>query len=241
MGETERGIGPQRFLVYIVMAGVILFILEQVMERLTGDSFNQDTLTTWLQDNRTWAWAVILVLWLVQAVLAPLPAPILVMTTAVLYAGTTAGIMFTIVLTWVGSMLGAVVCFGLSRHFGRDWVVRKGHLDRMKELDGYLEERGAYVIFLTRLIPILSFDIVSYAAGLTKIRWRDFIAATGIGMLPTNVIFILFAAEALSQDETGLRIISGVGLIMLAIASYLLVWLMRDYEGWKKEHVNEGE
>lgn len=209
MGETERGIDPQRFLVYIVMAGVILFILEQVMERLTGDSFDQDTLTTWLQDNQTWAWAVILVLWLVQAVIAPLPAPILVMTTAVLYADTTAGIIFTIVLTWVGSMLGAVVCFGLSRHFGRDWVVRKGHLDRMKELDGYLEERGAYVIFLTRLIPILSFDIVSYAAGLTRIRWRDFIAATSIGMLP--------------------------------IASYLLVWLMGDYEGWKKEHAIVGE
>jgi len=232
MEQKERGVSAQRFILYIIVAGIALFGLEQVFEYGAGDVFNVDTLSAWLEENKGWAWVMILVFWLIQAVIAPLPAPILIMTTSVVYADSPLGILFAIVLTWVGSMLGAIICFWLSRHFGRDWVMRKGHLDRMKDLDGYLEEKGAYVIFLTRLIPILSFDIVSYAAGLTRLRWRSFISATGLGMIPTNVIFILFAAEALSQDKTGLVVISIVGLVMLGVASYLLFWLMNDFSNW---------
>lgn len=226
----SRGLTAERFILVIIIAGVFLFAMEQGIRYATGDLFSADRLNNWLENNKSWAWAVILILWQIQAVIAPLPAPLLIMTTAVIYADTPLGILFAIIITWIGAMMGAIFCFGLSRHYGRDWVMRKGHLDKMSDLDGYLEEKGAYVIFLTRLIPILSFDLVSYAAGLTKLKWKDFILATGLGMLPTNVIFILFAAEAISQDQTGLKIISIVGLIMLAIASYLLVWLMNDYE-----------
>lgn len=234
--HTERGVSAQRFVLYIILAGITLFALEQAFEYGVGETINQDTMANWLEENKGWAWIVILFLWLVQAVLAPLPAPLLLIVTSLVYADSTIGVIFTIVLTWVGAMLGAIVCFGLSRHYGRDWVMKKGYLDKMKDFDGYLEEKGAFVIFLTRLIPILSFDIVSYAAGLTKIRWKSFIVSTGIGMLPTTIIFILFAAETLSQDMDGVIAVSIVGIIMLAIASYLLFWLMNDYEVWKKEH-----
>ncbi len=233
--DKTNGWSARRFLLYIIIAGIILYILEEAFQYGFGDVFNKDNLTDYLQDNMEWAWVIILLLWLIQAVLAPLPAPLLIMVTSVLYADSTAGVIFAIVLTWCGAMLGAVVCFGLSRHFGRDWVMKKGYMDKMKDLDLYLEEKGSVVIFLTRLIPIISFDVVSYAAGLTKVRWKSFIAATGLGMIPTNVIFILFAAEAISQDMTGLYIISFVGIIMLALASYLLVWLMNDYEAWIKD------
>ncbi len=229
-----RGLSAQRFVVYIVIAGVALFAMEKLLEYGAGDMMDPEKLYDWLSDHRAWAWIIILILWQVQAVIAPLPAPLLIMATALFYADSTTGVIIAIVLTWCGAMLGAIICFGLSRRFGRDWVMRKGYLDKMKNLDDYLEEKGAYVIFLTRLIPILSFDIVSYAAGLTRLRWKSFVIATGIGMIPTNVIFILFAAEALTQDQTGLIVMSVVGLIMLSIASYLLVWLMNDYEKWKK-------
>lgn len=239
MEQKERGISAERFVLYIILAAVALFALEQLFEYGAGDSIDQDSIADWLEMNKSWAWAVILIGWVIQAVIAPLPAPLLLLITSLVYADSPAGVVFTIVLTWIGAMLGAVICFGLSRHFGRDWVMRKGYLDKMSDLDGYLEEKGAYVIFLTRLIPILSFDIVSYAAGLTRLRWRSFIISTGIGMLPTTIIFVLFAAETLSQDMDGVIMISIVGIIMLAIASYLLFWLMNDYEQWKQEHSSE--
>jgi len=241
MDDEEKGLSAQRFLFYIILAGVILFALEQLFSRVSGGTLNEDTLTDWLRGNRDWAWLMILVLWLVQAVLAPIPAPLLIIVTSVLYADTFLGVLFAIALTWVGAMLGAVICFWISRRFGRDWVVGKGYFDKMEDLDHYLEEKGAFVIFLTRLIPILSFDIVSYAAGLTKMRWKSFITATGLGMLPTYVIFILFAAEALSQDMTGIYVVGAVGIVMLAIASYLLIWLMKDYEAWKEKRSLSGK
>ncbi len=251
MDETEQDdlcpAGPkapttppsQRRLVgYLLLTAVLLFFMEMALEHLVPgakEALEYERMFRWLQANRSWAWAAILAFWLIQAVLAPLPAFVLTMATALLYGETVTGILFAFLLTWGGAMLGAVVCFGLARKLGRDWVMRRGYLDSMQDLDAYLEEKGAQVIFLSRLIPIVSFDIVSYAAGLTRIKWRDFCVSTGLGMIPPTLLFILFAYFALNQDMTFLVVISILGLIMLAIASYLLVWLMNDYEQWKKD------
>ncbi len=233
--------GQGRLLGYLLLVMVLFFVLERALERGSGDLMDPDRLVEWLDEQKGWAWLVILVLWQVQAVVAPIPGFVLTMATALLYGDSLSGAIFAIILTWTGSMIGAILCFGLARRLGRDWVVRKGYLDRMEELDAYLEEKGAFVIFLTRLIPIISFDIVSYAAGLTRIKWRDFAISTGIGMVPATVLLVLFAYFTNSQERSHFYLICLLGLILLAVASYLLVWLMNDYQRWQKRDENGSE
>lgn len=242
-GKARKGKPPSqgRLLVYLMLLMVLFFVLEQALEQGTGDLLDPDRLVDWLNESQDWAWLVILVLWQVQAVVAPIPGFMLTMATALLYGDSLTGALFAILLTWTGAMLGAIICFGLSRRLGRDWVVRKGYLDRMEDLDLYLEEKGAFVIFLTRLIPILSFDIVSYAAGLTRIKWRDFAISTGVGMVPATVLLVLFAYFTMNQERSYFYVICVLGLILLAVASYLLVWLMNDYREWgEKQNGGEG-
>lgn len=130
------------------------------------------------------AWApVVYVGFLVaQAVLAPLPAPAVAVV-----GGYTFGVAEGFFLTWLGSLLGGVISFGISRLFGRRFVAASG---RARRLDRYVEEHGAVLVFVLRLIPLVSFDAISYAAGLSSLRFRSFLLATALGMLPGTFAFV---------------------------------------------------
>ena len=146
---------------------------------------------------------------IVQAVIAPLPAPAVAMA-----GGYGFGVVEGFFLTWAGSLIGGVVSFGISRLFGRRFVAGS---PRVVRLDRFVEEHGAVLIFVLRLIPLLSFDAISYAAGLSSIRFRGFLLATALGMMPGTFAFVY-----LGGSEPGLWTWAVLlGLAVLAGAAYL--------------------
>ena len=162
---------------------------------------------------------VYLALLVFQAVIAPLPAPAVAIA-----GGYTFGVVEGFLLTWVGSLAGGVISFGISRFFGRGFVKGRGMTGR---LDRYVEEHGVVLIFVLRLIPLVSFDAISYAAGLSGIRFRGFFAATALGMLPGTFAFVYFGG---SQAGFGRWAIL-VGLAGLAVLAYLY---QRRYFGLRR-------
>lgn len=153
--------------------------------------------------------AVFVLLLVVQAVLAPLPAPAVATAGGYLF-GTLPGFF----LTWLGVLLGGVLCFALSRILGRRFVERS---TRLKGLDRYVEEHGAITVFVLRLIPVVSFDAISYAAGLTGLSFWKFLLATALGMAPGTFVFVY-----LGSAEPGLGIYAAFGaLAVLAVAAYV--------------------
>lgn len=146
---------------------------------------------------------------IVQAVIAPLPAPAVAMA-----GGYGFGVVEGFFLTWVGSLAGGVISFGISRLFGRALVAGS---PRTVRLDRFVEEHGAVLIFVLRLIPLVSFDAISYAAGLSSIRFRAFLLATALGMMPGTFAFVY-----LGGSEPGVRTWAVLlGLAVLAGAAYL--------------------
>ncbi len=119
---------------------------------------------------------------IVQAVVAPLPAPALAIV-----GGYGFGVVEGFFLTWLGSLAGGVISFGISRRFGRKFVAENA---RAVRLDRFVEEHGAVLIFVLRLIPLVSFDAISYAAGLSSIGFRAFLLATALGMVPGTFAFV---------------------------------------------------
>lgn len=113
----------------------------------------------------------------------------------------------------VGSLAWGVISFGISRFFGRGFVEGRGMTGR---LDRYVEEHGVVLIFVLRLIPLVSFDAISYAAGLSGIRFRGFFAATALGMLPGTFAFVYLGG---AQAGFGRWMIL-VGLAGLAVLAY---------------------
>ena len=115
-----------------------------------------------------------------------------------------------------------MLCFVLSRALGRSFVERS---TRLKGFDRYVREHGAVAIFILRLIPIISFDAISYAAGLTSISFWRFLVATALGMAPGTFVY-------LGGTEPGPGIYTALGsLAVLAAAAYVYYHRLQRVEG----------
>ncbi|MFN2287193.1 MAG: TVP38/TMEM64 family protein [Chromatocurvus sp.] len=87
-----------------------------------------------------------------------------------------------------GALAGAMIAFQTARLLGRDVVCR--HLPGNPLFANHHSQRVLFWgILLTRLVPVFSFALVSYAAGITSIGAWQFALATFVGMLPMTLVF----------------------------------------------------
>lgn len=123
-------------------------------------------------------------LMILQSVAAPLPAFLITFANANLF-----GWWKGAILSWTSAMVGAVICFYIARILGRDVVEKLTSKTGLKQIDNFFEKHGKLSILIARLLPFISFDIVSYAAGLTPINLKSFLWATGLGQLPATIVY----------------------------------------------------
>ncbi|EFQ53558.1 TVP38/TMEM64 family protein [Limosilactobacillus oris] len=119
-----------------------------------------------------------------QSVAAPLPAFLVTFANASLF-----GWWQGMLLSWFSSLAGAALCFYIARFLGRDAVEKLTTKTALASIDKFFERYGKNCIIICRLLPFVSFDLVSYAAGLTSMSFTSFIIASALGELPATVIY----------------------------------------------------
>lgn len=124
------------------------------------------------------------ILMILQSIIAPFPAFIITFANAAIF-----GWLFGAVLSWTSAMAGAGICFAIARIYGRDVVVKFTGKKVLKSIDTFFEEYGTNAILIARFLPFVPFDPISYAAGLTPMKFRKFFIATGIGQLPATIVY----------------------------------------------------
>ena len=142
----------------------------------------------------SWAALVSAAIMVFQSIAAPLPAFVVTFANGLLF-----GWAWGALLSWSSAMLGAVLCFWIARNLGRP-VVEKlvGSSQALETWDIFFSRYGNRAILVSRLLPFVSFDVVSYGAGLTPITLWNFLWATGIGQLPATLLY-----SYLGQNLTG--------------------------------------
>jgi len=131
-----------------------------------------------------WAPVMSFFLMVFQSVIAPLPAFLITFANAGLF-----GWWKGAILSWVSAMAGAALCFFIAKWYGRGPVERLTSKAGLEGVDRFFERYGNYAVFVARLLPFVSFDIVSYGAGLTSMKFWPFFLATGLGQLPATVVY----------------------------------------------------
>lgn len=126
-----------------------------------------------------WAPLVYILFVTIEVIVAPIPGLLLYAPGGLIFGPWLGGL-----LALTGNVLGSGISCGLTRSFGPGWLHRIGSTNSIERLQSALERRGGWVIVLLRLNPLTSSDLVSYAAGFTRIRIRTVMLATGIGMAP---------------------------------------------------------
>lgn len=167
-----------------------------------------------------WAPVISFLLMLLQSVAAPLPAFLITFSNAALF-----GWVKGAILSWSSAMAGATLCFYISRFLGRDVAIKLTSKFALESIDEFFDKYGKHTILIARLLPFISFDIVSYAAGLTSMSFMSFFVATGIGQLPATIVYSYVGGML-----TGGAKLMVTGLLVLFALTVLIYMMKRIYE-----------
>jgi uncharacterized membrane protein YdjX (TVP38/TMEM64 family) len=162
-----------------------------------------------------WAPVISTALQILTSVIAPLPSFVLAFVNAMAF-----GFWWGSLLTWSTALLAAAICFAMSRVLGRPAVERFVPGRALEGADRFFARHGVLAVLVARLIPFMNPDVVSYAAGLTNMRWRLFMLSIALGSLPSTLLYSWLGARGVTQ--VGWLLIPLVVLGLAAMAGAVL-------------------
>lgn len=202
-----------------------LMIRQMIM---TLSMVNVDAAIGYIRSFGIWAPVISFTLMILQSVAAPLPAFIITFANAALF-----GWFWGAVLSWSSAMVGAALCFYIAKLLGRRTVEKLTSKFALEEIDKFFNKHGKYAILIARLLPFVSFDIVSYAAGLTSMSFWSFFWATGLGQLPATIIYSIVGGMLVGGAK-----IAVMGLLILFALS-AFAFMMKKI--WNEKNAKEGK
>lgn len=186
-----------------------------------------DAIKEYILSFGIWAPIVSFFMMIFQSLIAPLPAFLITFSNAALF-----GWVKGAILSWSSAMVGAMLCFFIARSLGREATEKLTSKFALENFDQFFQDYGKHTILIARLLPFISFDIVSYAAGLTSMSFWSFTWATGLGQLPATLIYS-YAGEMLTGGEKTFVI----GLLVLFASSVLIVLLKQIWTKKREKRV----
>ena len=216
----------------IVLTVVLYFVIPSFNATMNNfvsklGSLNLESVIELIRGYGAYAAVVSFFLMILQSILSPIPALLITLSNAAIF-----GWWKGALLSFWSAMAGAALCFYIARTLGRDVVEKITTKTGLAKVDEFFERYGKNSILICRLLPFVSFDIVSYAAGLTPIKFWDFFIATGLGQLPATIVYSYLGNLAGSTKTIFIAIVSVVAL------SALVYMIGKIYNDKKKNKSN---
>lgn len=208
-------------LIGIILISILLYFFNTKVNQAVNNIFAMfktgdfKVVRDFIDEYGTYAMLVSAGLMVFQSIVAPLPAFLITFANANLF-----GWWQGAILSWSSAMLGALICFYISRILGRDIVEKLTSKVGLRSIDRFFERHGKHSILIARLLPFISFDIVSYAAGLTSMAFIPFFIATGIGQLPATIVYSYVGGMLTGGAQllvTGLLILFALSIFILLL------------------------
>ncbi|MDF2635095.1 MAG: associated protein [Pelosinus sp.] len=120
----------------------------------------------------------------------------------------------------LGGVIGACLCFVIARLLGREKMQKyMGKSSKLQLFENKMSANGFRTMLFMRIVPIFPYDPVSYLAGLSKIRFRDYVSATTLGMIPGAFAYNVLGYSLL--DVFSSTFLVAIGLIVIAFLAPL--------------------
>ena len=179
---------------FLLFGGVgVVFLFSAQMLGFNGEA----TVERWLGLASHGPWALPVAVG-AFAVLAFLGVPQFVLIAAAVVAfGPWTGFLYS----WIGTLVSSVVGFWLGRQFGAG-VLRDFAGEGVNRFMRLIGRNGLTASLIVRLVPSAPFIVVNMAAGVTPMRFADFLIGTGIGIVP-KIALTAFAGNSIVQAMKG--------------------------------------
>jgi uncharacterized membrane protein YdjX (TVP38/TMEM64 family) len=207
-----------------ILAIALFCIIATVAGIYLLGGINQQELQLWLQKMGVWAPIIYIFIYSIATIL------ILPSTPLNLSGGAIFGSIWGTIWTSIAAVLAAVLSFWFSRTIGRKLVEQK-LAGKWQSLDREMEQGGFFYMFAIRLLPLIPYGMVNFAAGLTSIKFRDYFFGTLLGTVPGILPFVMMGAglTALKQKGDVLPILVALALIGMLVGT--ATWYRRRTSG----------
>jgi uncharacterized membrane protein YdjX (TVP38/TMEM64 family) len=207
-----------------ILAIALFCIIATVAGIYLLGGINQQELQLWLQKMGVWAPIIYIFIYSIATIL------ILPSTPLNLSGGAIFGSVWGTIWTSIAAVLAAVLSFWFSRTIGRKLVEQK-LAGKWQSLDREMEQGGFFYMFAIRLLPLIPYGMVNFAAGLTSIKFRDYFFGTLLGTVPGILPFVMMGAglTALKQKGDVLPILVALALIGMLVGT--ATWYRRRTSG----------
>lgn len=195
---------------------VLLFIACAAAAIIAGHSLveiSPQQVKFWLLHAGAWAPILYIFLYVIATVLVFPSTPLNMLGGAIF------GLWFGLVWTSFAAIVAAIVSFVFARTLGRE-AVAKRLAGRWQAMDVGMRQGGVSYMFAIRMVPMMPYGLVNFAAGLTSVRFRDYVVGTALGTVPTIFPYVLLGCYGLKAIKTGelLPVAGALALVGLLVA-----------------------
>ena len=175
-----------------------------------------------IQSLGSWAAVVLFILVVVEVIAAPIPPLILYVAAGLVLGGFFGGV---VILT--GNIVGAIIAFMLARTICKNYIKKKIGIKNSQRFGRITEKYGPFGIFILRINPLTSTDLISYLAGLSRMRLSRFVIATTLGLAPLVFSQTYLGSDIIKENSFLLALFVWVGIAYLLFILYVLFRLMK--------------
>ncbi len=185
---------------------------------------------------RSYGWLAIgmtMLFIVIQQIVTFMPFLLLATVNVMLY-----GLWWGFLLSWISSLLGALIAFILARYFLNQWIERKwGRKKAYVKINKQLEKSGFFYVLMGRLFPIMPSNLINFGAGASQIPIQAYSFATFIGNVPFVFICSLMGYDLLHFETNQARFT----YVSIGLAVFVIINLIVKYYVEKRKETVQGE
>ena len=208
-----------------ILAGIVVaIVLTFRFTPLSISDFTPTNVKNFILKFGVWAPIMFIIIYALRG--AVLVIPVGIMSLA---GGLAFGKWLGTIYILLGATLGASLSFMIARYFGRQFIESFSwlHKGKIKQFDDGIEKNGFRMMLFMRLIPLFQYDAVNFGAGLSKIKFRDYVLASFIGMVPGGFINAMLGSSL--ENIISVQFFAAIGVFIL------LMFIPTIYKAIKKK------
>lgn len=222
-----------QFLIFLILIAAIIYSLTE-LEIVKHYLANPDLLQKLVLSFGILAPIAVILLQTFQTTISIIPSQI---TTII--AGFIFGPVLGLVYSLIGAFLGSTLTFSIARKYGKKLELKLFDKKEIAHFNHFFKHKKNWALFLARMAPIFPNDLVSFAAGVTDVKFRDFTIVSTLGFLIQMIILTYFGSElssgVISLPLIIISIIVSLMFIIVVFKQQIKKIVIQDFHLIEKE------
>lgn len=224
MQEKKRS-GKRNWIKLLILLGIIAgIVLIFQLTPLSISDFTPTNMKNFILKFGIWAPIMFIIIYALRGAILVLPVGVMSLA-----GGLAFGKWLGTIYILIGATLGASLSFVIARYFGRQFIESFSwlHKGKIKSFDEGIEKNGFRMMLFVRLIPLFQYDAVNFGSGLSKMKFRDFVLGSFIGMVPGGFINAMLGSSL--ENIISVQFFAALGFFIL------LMFIPTIYKAIKKK------